>query len=128
MPGEQKGSDMRGTRGRQHMEEMMRLVRRLEDERRDRVGALPLFVNPAQFHRILRRREARARMLGTQAGTAQRIAAVCDVFLSKEERESKKNSLVHIDSFTGINAGHAPAAAAEVQVRDASPCCSQTPT
>lgn len=77
--GEGQAREMgRAARAQRQREDVLRLVQRLEDEHLARAGAAPLFVNPAQLHRIMRRREARARMLGLPAGSsATRITAVC---------------------------------------------------
>ena len=71
----ERGGELRGPSVRRRREDVRLLVQRLEDEHREHASAPPLFVNPAQFHRIVRRREARERMLGVQTGATPRIAA-----------------------------------------------------
>ena len=60
----------------QRRESVKQLLQQLQEERMEQTNNAPLYVNPAQFHRIMRRREARERMLGR--GATSQITSVCE--------------------------------------------------
>ena len=65
-----------GKKQQTQRERVKLLLHQLQEERMQQTNNTPLYVNPAQYNRIMRRREARERMLGKGTNTTSSVCTI----------------------------------------------------